>query len=148
MFSLKNRVSLVTGAGSGIGAAIAETYAQAGAFVVVSDRDEKAGRQTLERIRTAGGEGEFVVCDVAQEADAVRAEERVAALKGRLDILVNNAGIGHVGTILQTTAADLDRLHAVNVRGVFNMSKAFIPGMLERRQGVIINLASTELFRG
>lgn len=142
MFSLKNRISLVTGAGSGIGAAIAETYAAAGAFVFVSDRDEKAGRETLARIWQSGGEGDFVECDVAQEADATRAHQQVAAYQGRLDILVNNAGIGHVGTILQTTAADLDRLHAVNVRGVFNMSKAFLPGMLARKHGVIVNLAS------
>jgi 2-keto-3-deoxy-L-fuconate dehydrogenase len=142
MFSLTNRISLVTGAGSGIGAAIAETYARAGAFVFVSDRDEKAGRETLARIWQSGGAGDFVECDVAQEADANRALQQVMAFQGRLDILVNNAGIGHVGTILQTTAADLDRLHAVNVRGVFNMSKAFLPGMLSRKQGVIVNLAS------
>ena len=61
---------------------------------------------------------------------------------GRLDILVNNAGIGHVGTMLQTAAADLDRLYSVNVRGVFNVSKAFLPRMIERKNGNIINLAS------
>lgn len=142
MFSLKNRISLVTGAGSGIGAAIAETYASAGAFVFVSDRDEKAGRDTLARIQASGGHGDFVACDVAQESEAVRAQQQVIAAQGRLDILVNNAGIGHVGTILQTTAADLDRLHSVNVRGVFNMSKAFLPGMLSLKRGVIVNLAS------
>jgi NAD(P)-dependent dehydrogenase (short-subunit alcohol dehydrogenase family) len=60
----------------------------------------------------------------------------------RLDILVNNAGIGHVGTMLQTTGSDLDRLYAVNVRGIFNMTKVFLPAMLEHRSGVIINLAS------
>jgi 2-keto-3-deoxy-L-fuconate dehydrogenase len=61
---------------------------------------------------------------------------------GRLDILVNNAGIGHVGTLVTTTGADLDRLYQVNVRGMFNVSKAFLPGMLERRRGSIVNMAS------
>ena len=61
---------------------------------------------------------------------------------GRLDILVNNAGVGHVGTLLQTDGADLDRLYAVNVRGVFNVTKAFLPSMLARRAGNIINMAS------
>jgi NAD(P)-dependent dehydrogenase (short-subunit alcohol dehydrogenase family) len=61
---------------------------------------------------------------------------------GRLDVLVNNAGVGHVGTLLQTEGADLDRLYAVNVRGVFNVSKAFLPSMLTRRAGTIINIAS------
>lgn len=142
MFSLKDRISLVTGAGSGIGAAIAETFARAGSFVFVSDRDEKSGQETLARIRAAGGEGDFIQCDVSDAADAERARERALARQPRLDILVNNAGIGHVGTILQTAAADLDRLHAVNVRGVFNLSKAFLPGMIAQRHGVIVNLAS------
>ncbi len=144
MFSLAHRIALVTGAGSGIGAAIAETFARAGARLWVSDRDEAAAQETARRIVEGGGVAEVVACDVSLEADAERARARVAASAagGRVDILVNNAGIGHVGTILQTTAADLDRLHAVNVRGVFNMSKAFLPGMLERGHGVILNLAS------
>ena len=67
---------------------------------------------------------------------------RCCADAGRLDILVNNAGVGHVGTSVQTDGADLDRLYAVNVRGVFNVSKAFLPSMLQRRAGIIINMAS------
>ena len=134
MFSLANKVALVTGAGSGIGAAIAETFAQAGAHVFVTDRDEKAGRSVADRI----GKAEFLALDVAKEDQC----ERVAQRVGQLDVLVNNAGIGHVGTILQTTGADLDRLYAVNVRGVFNVSKVFLPGMIARKYGVIINIAS------
>lgn len=134
MFRLDNKSALVTGAGSGIGAAIAETFALAGARVFVTDRDEKAGRGVATRI----GKAEFLALDVAQEDRC----ERVARQVGQLDVLVNNAGIGHVGTILQTTGADLDRLYAVNVRGVFNVSKAFLPGMVARKYGVIVNLAS------
>lgn len=134
MFSLHDKVALVTGAGSGIGAAIAETFARAGAHVVVTDRDEKAGKNVAGRIDKA----DFVALDVAQEDQC----ERVAREVGRVDVLVNNAGIGHVGTILQTTAADLDRLHAVNVRGVFNVSRVFLPQMLQRKSGSIVNIAS------
>jgi NAD(P)-dependent dehydrogenase (short-subunit alcohol dehydrogenase family) len=133
MFSLKNKTALVTGAASGIGAALAEIFAQAGAIVWVADRDEANGRATAARVG-----GNFLTLDVASEAECVRAAQAV----GALDILANIAGIGHVGTLLNTTATDLDKLHAVNVRGVFNCCKAFAPAMLERKSGSVINMAS------
>ena len=142
MFSLKNKIALVTGAGSGIGASIAETFAQAGAHVYVADRDEKGGREVAARIQASQASAEFLQLDVSREEDCECARQSVSAAFGRLDVLVNNAGIGHVGTLLQTTAADLDRLYAVNVRGAFNVTKAFLPAMIERQAGVIINLAS------
>jgi 2-keto-3-deoxy-L-fuconate dehydrogenase len=133
MLKLTNKIALVTGGGSGIGAAICETFAQAGALVIVADRDAAGGAATAQKIG-----GRFLPLDVSNEA----ACEIIAREVGRIDILVNNAGIGHVGTILQTAGADLDRLYNVNVKGVFNLSKAFLPGMLERKSGVIVNLAS------
>src|SRR5438094_6864047 len=142
MFTLHNKISLVTGAGSGIGAAIAQTFAQAGAFVFVTDRDEKSGRAVAENIRAKKGEAQFLPLDVTSEDDCRRVAQTVLSTRTRLDVLVNNAGIGHVGTILQTTGADLDRLYAVNVRGVFNVTKVFLPEMLKRKSGCIINLAS------
>ena len=137
MFSLSGKVALVTGAGSGIGAAIAEVFAKAGARVFVADIQAEAGQTTASRLNQ-----KFLQLDVSDEASAQSAADRVHSAHGKLDILVNNAGIGHVGTILQTTAADLDRLYRVNVRGVFNVTKAFLPKMLERKSGNIINLAS------
>jgi NAD(P)-dependent dehydrogenase (short-subunit alcohol dehydrogenase family) len=142
LFRLDDKIALVTGAGSGIGAAIAELFAASGAFVYVTDRDESTGPETVRRIGQAGGLAEFCLLDVSREEDCARAQTAVYQARHRLDILVNNAGIGHVGTLLQTTGADLDRLYAVNVRGVFNMSKAFLPGMIERQSGNILNLAS------
>ena len=142
MFSLANKITLVTGAGSGIGAAIAETFAEAGAFVFVADRDEKGGRETVARLLRQNGRAEFLAVDVSRDEDCARAADAVHQAHGRLDILVNNAGIGHVGTMLQTTGADLDRMYAVNVRGVFNMAKVFLTGMIARKNGVVINLAS------
>src|SRR2546421_4830979 len=142
MFSLQNKIALVTGSGSGIGASIADTFAKAGAFVFVTDLDEKSGRQTAEKITAQNGRAEFVPLDVTSEENCRRVAQIVHSSKGRLDVLVNNAGIGHVGTMLQTTGADLDRLYAVNVRGVFNVTKVFLPDMLKRGSGNIINLAS------
>ena len=138
MFDLTGKQALVTGAGSGIGRAIAQRFAAAGARVHVADLDEKGGAETVALITAAGGRAEFVPLDVADE----NAAPALAAQTGPLDILVNNAGIGHVGTILQTTATDLDRLYRVNVRGVFNVTKAFLPAMLARKKGSVINLAS------
>lgn len=138
MFDLTNKVALVTGAGSGIGRAIAQRFAQAGALVHVGDLNEDGGRETVGLITGAGGKAEFVTLNVADEDSVASA----AAQIGPLDLLVNNAGIGHVGTILETEAADLDRLYQVNVRGVFSVTKAFLPAMIERKSGSIINIAS------
>ncbi|MBI2948660.1 MAG: glucose 1-dehydrogenase [Verrucomicrobia bacterium] len=142
MFSLHNKIALVTGAGSGIGAAIAEVFARAKAYVFVTDCSEKAGLETVARIQKEKGQAEFLALDVADEEQCARAAEHVQRTKLRLDVLVNNAGIGHVGTMVQTTGADLDRMYAVNVRGVFNVTKVFLPGMLAGKSGNIINLAS------
>jgi NAD(P)-dependent dehydrogenase (short-subunit alcohol dehydrogenase family) len=138
MFSLKGKTALVTGAGSGIGAAIAAAFARAGASLWVVDRDPDGGARTVASIRAGGGTAEFEALDVSIEADAAALAARLPVL----DILVNNAGLGHVGNVLTTTAADLDRLHAVNVRGPFNLCRAFVPAMLARRQGSVINIAS------
>jgi NAD(P)-dependent dehydrogenase (short-subunit alcohol dehydrogenase family) len=142
MFDLSGKHALVTGAGSGIGAAIAETLARSGASVFVTDLDASSARATAERIHSAGGRATSLSLDVTDEADCRRVAGEVTAAAGRLDVLVNNAGVGHVGTLLQTAGSDLDRLYTVNVRGVFNVSKVFLPGMLERRSGAIVNMAS------
>jgi len=141
MISLAGKRALVTGAGSGIGAAIAERFASLGAHVWATDRDESTARATANRIRRAGGTGEALQLDVTDASVTVQV---AASLEpgGGLDILVNNAGIGHVGTILQASGDDLDRLYSVNVRGVFNMTRAFLPAMISRRSGVVINMAS------
>jgi NAD(P)-dependent dehydrogenase (short-subunit alcohol dehydrogenase family) len=138
MFHLAEKTTLVTGAGSGIGQAIAVLFARQGAAVWIVDRDAAAGHATFEAIRSTGGNAEFVELDISDPAAVLALATRVPAL----DVLVNNAGIGHVGNLTQTTAADLDRLLAVNVRGTFNLCKAFVPAMLERRRGSVINLAS------
>ncbi len=148
MFSLTGKTALVTGAGSGIGAAIAETFAAAGAYVVVADLNETSGNHTLATIQSAGGTGEFAALDVTSESACDALAQRLNAQRGPLDVLVNNAGIGHVGTLLTTSGTDFDRILGVNVRGVFNVTRAFLPAMVERGKGSVINLASSAGLEG
>ena len=133
MFSLDRKTALITGAASGIGAAMAETFAQAGATVWIADLNETDGNALARRIG-----GKFISLDVTSEAACAQAAQTV----GALDILANVAGIGHVGTLTGTSSADLDKLYAVNVRGVFNCCKAFATAMIERKSGSVINMAS------
>src|SRR5688500_517585 len=118
MPSLHDKIALVTGAGSGLGAAIAEAYGRAGAFVYWTDRDAQTAESTAERIRGAEGQAKAFELDVTREADCARVAAEVHRAHRRLDVLMNNAGVGHIGTMLTTTGADLDRLYAVNLRGV------------------------------
>jgi len=142
MFRLDNKIAAVTGAGSGIGAAIAETFAAQGARVFVLELDEASGAETAARIRDAGGSADAVACNVSDAASVTAAFDAVAAAAGRLDILVNNAGIAHIGTVETTTEADLDRVYAVNVKGVHLCSQAGVRQMLKNGGGAILNLAS------
>src|SRR5436190_10297169 len=142
MFRLDNKRAFVTGAASGIGAAVARTLGDAGAAVIVADVNREGGERVAEELRAKRASAEFVLLDVTEFAACQRAADQVLSKHDAIDIVVNDAGIGHVGTTLQTTADDLDRLYAVNVRGVFNVSKAFLPSMLRRRTGNIVNVAS------
>lgn len=143
MSSLTGKITLVTGAGSGLGAAIAEAFARAGALVYCTDRDPNTAEATAERIRGAEGQAIALEHDVTRESHCEHVAAEVRRAHGALDVLMNNAGVGHVGTMLTTTGADLDRVFAVNVRGVFNVTKVFLPGMIERGRGSIIHMAST-----
>jgi 2-keto-3-deoxy-L-fuconate dehydrogenase len=142
MFRLDNKITLVTGAGSGIGEAIAILFAKAGAFVGVIDRDEAAAQKTARTIIENGGQSKAIHLDVTDEDGCIEISESVQEEFGHIDVLVNNAGIGHVGTLLETEGEDLDRMYSVNVRGVFNMTKAVLTDMIGSGKGNIINLAS------
>jgi NAD(P)-dependent dehydrogenase (short-subunit alcohol dehydrogenase family) len=143
VFSLQNKVTIVTGSGSGIGAAIAESFAAVGALVYVADCNEAGGAATVRKIEQQGGLAKLAVVDIVSETACQSLVQRVLAENGnRCDVLVNNAGVGHVGSILTTEPADLERLWQVNVRGAYFLSRAILPAMIGRRNGSIINLAS------
>jgi 2-keto-3-deoxy-L-fuconate dehydrogenase len=142
MFDLQGKAAVVTGAGSGIGAAIARLFARRGASVAAVDRDGAAAEEIAAEVTAAGGRASAHACDVSEAAPVDALFRDLAAAYPRLDILVNNAGIAHVGTIEQTTPEDFDRLYRVNVFGVYLCARAVVPVMLAQGGGVILNMAS------
>lgn len=140
---LENKVSLVTGASSGIGRAIALAYAGAGAKVVVSDVDARGGEETVALVLEAGGDATFVAADVSRPADCEALVQRSVERYGRLDIACNNAGIG--GDQAATADYPLDgwqRVIGINLSGVFYCMKYEIAQMLRNGGGAIVNIAS------
>lgn len=145
MFSLANKTAVVTGAGSGIGKAIAEGFAKAGATVAVLDLNQAQADEVVASIRAAGGNATAHVCDISSAASV---NGVIASIAGRIDILVNNAGIAHIGTALTTGEADLDRLYNVNIKGLHHCTHAALPRMIESGGGVILNLCSIAAMMG
>jgi NAD(P)-dependent dehydrogenase (short-subunit alcohol dehydrogenase family) len=142
-YSLRGKAALVTGAGSGIGRAIAMAFGEAGAAVGCADIDAGAARKTSDAIAADGGKALAIACDVSREADAAGAAAAVADGFGAVHILVNAAvATDPSGTVLDYTRADWDRVFAVNVTGVFLMSRAVLPAMIAAGGGSIIHLAS------
>ena len=137
--ALAGKTAIVTGGSSGIGRAIAVRFARAGARVAVLDI--ASARDIAIDIETEGGTSLAIPCDVSRQADVIAAFRSTAEQLGAPDILVNSAGIAHIGTVEQTSEDDLDRLYAVNVKGVYNCLKAGVP-MMKGRGGAILNLAS------
>ena len=140
---LEGKVSLVTGAASGIGRATALVFADEGATVVVADVDEPGGNETVRLVRSRGGEADFVACDVTDSAQVVEAVDACAERFGRLDCAFNNAGINDE----HASAADLDeelwdRTIAINLKGIWLCMKYEIPAMLAGSGGAIVNAAS------
>jgi NAD(P)-dependent dehydrogenase (short-subunit alcohol dehydrogenase family) len=144
---LKDKVAIVTGAGSGIGKGIATVFFREGAKVVVADWDEQAGKKTAEEIRRSGGDAFFVKCDVSKEEQVKATIQTTVAKYGRINVLVNNAGIGVYKTVLDTTSEEWDRCLAVNLKGVFLCSKYAIPHIKAAGGGAIVNIASVHSYQ-
>lgn len=139
---LKDKVAIITGAGSGIGHEAAKLFAGEGALVVVADRDSDAAKRVAAELEAGGAKAEAVTVDVSREAEVEALMKSVAARHGRIDVLVNNAGFGFAGTVVNTSEADWDALMAVNVKGVFFGCKHAIPIMERQGGGAIVNTAS------
>jgi NAD(P)-dependent dehydrogenase (short-subunit alcohol dehydrogenase family) len=139
MFNLKNKISIVTGGGSGIGKAIANLFAKQESEVHILDLDEKT-TDAINDINAAGGKSFFHKCDVSKQSEVKTVVENIAATKG-IDILVNNAGIAHIGTVETTGEEDLTRLFNVNVKGMYNCMHEVIP-IMKKKGGCVLNMAS------
>src|SRR5687768_11737497 len=133
------RTVIVTGGGSGIGQAIATLFGARGARVGILDLS--SADATVRAITDAGGAAEHVACDVSKQDEVSHAFAEIRERFGPLDILVNSAGVAHVGTVEQTSEADLDRIYAVNVKGVYNCLKLGVVAM-KGQGGAILNVAS------
>ena len=141
-------VVIITGAGSGIGRACAVRFAHEGARVVVVDRTDADGRETVELLKSAGVEALFVHADVSSEGQCRRFAESAQDAFGRIDVLVANAGVRVFGTLLESTEADWDRILGVNLKGVSFSCKAVLPVMIEQKSGAIVLIGSTSAIAG
>lgn len=143
MESLKGKNALVTGAGKGIGKAVAIALAQEGANVALLARTESQLAEVADEVRRHGVKASVVVADVADIASVNRAAAKAQEELGGIDILINNAGTASFGKFLELEPEEWERNVRVNLFGVYYVTRALLPGMIERKQGDIINISST-----
>lgn len=141
MFSLHNKTALITGGASGIGLAIAQTFAQAGAHVHILDLNGEQAEQVASDLRGAGHKATGHAVDVSNQPQTVDVIGQIAA-QAPIHILVNNAGVSHIGTVETTSEVDFDRIFRINVKGVYNCLFATIPHLKAAGGGIILNMAS------
>ena len=139
---LKVKVSIITGAGRGIGQATALKFAREGALVVVCDLDQDSVDETVNAVRSAGGEAVGFLMDVTSAASIRAMVEGVVQRYGRIDVLVNNAGIVEDAQLIKMTEEQFDRVLEVNLKGTYNCTKAVAEIMVEQKSGVILNASS------
>lgn len=136
------KTAVITGAGSGIGQAIALKFSENEILPLILEIETGLAADTVSQIEKAGGKAGVYACDVSSSTAVESVIASIQEKRSRIDILVNNAGIAHVGNVENTSEEDLDRIYQVNVKGVYNMTKALIGPMVNQGGGVILNLAS------
>jgi len=142
MGQLENQIAVVTGAGRGIGRAIALRFAAEGAGVVCVSRTAENAEKVALEIRNAGGKAWAQALDVANADDVTAAGAKILAEVGRIDILVNNAGVTRDGLLMRMSEADWDTVMDTNLKGAFLITRAFTRAFIKQRAGRIINIAS------
>ena len=148
MMTIDHPVAIITGAGSGIGKACAIRFATEGARIVVVDRVDTDGQETVDLLKSRGAEAIFVHADVSAEEECKRFAESAVSTFGRIDVLVANAGVRVFGTVLEATEEDWDKILSVNLKGVSFSCKAVLPKMIEQRSGAIVLIGSTTALTG
>ena len=142
LFSLKDKVSIITGGGSGIGKAIATIFAQQGSKVCILELNTSSSDEVVNTIVKKDLHAKGYSCNVAKQQEVKATVDAIAKEFERIDILINCAGVAHIGKLENTSEADFDRLFNVNVKGVYNAMHAAITYMKNQKSGVILNLAS------
>jgi NAD(P)-dependent dehydrogenase (short-subunit alcohol dehydrogenase family) len=147
---LEGRVAVITGGGAGIGGGAARLFAEHGATVVLAEIDEARANETAEEIRRKSGSAVPIQVDVCDPEQVTALRDQVLADLGRVDVLVNNVGhyVDHFQSFAESTVEHWDALHRINLQHVLLVTHAFLPSMIERRSGSIINVTSIEGLRG
>nr|WKN34809.1 SDR family NAD(P)-dependent oxidoreductase [Tunicatimonas sp. TK19036] len=139
---MSNKVLIVSGGASGIGYAAGVKFAKNGYDVVLIDIDEEKGKKAEQQIKEMGVDAIFCQCDISNKEQVQRAAQITKERFGRVDVMVNNAGLEVRGSIMQCTEEDWNRLYDINLKGLYNMSRAFVPMMQEKSAGAIVNTGS------
>lgn len=139
---LKDKIIIITGAGSGIGKSTAALFASEGATVIIADVHEDSGKAAVTEIEATGGNAMFIPCDVTDASSTTAMADQVVNTFERIDVLFNNAGISGVGAVHEVSEEVWERVMRVNVTGVFLTCKAVLPYMMKTKKGSIINMSS------
>jgi 3-oxoacyl-[acyl-carrier protein] reductase len=141
---LKNKVAIVTGAGSGFGEGIARRFAEEGATVIINDINEQSGGRAAAAIGAAGGSAEFIQADMSRDADVARLVQTALQRFDKIDIFVNNAGWTHRNKpMLEVTEEEFDRVYATNVKSIYLSAKHMVPVFRRQGGGCFVQIAST-----
>ncbi len=142
MNTFANKVAIITGAGQGIGKAIAQAFSHHEVHVIIAEKDEEAGQEAQQWISEKGGKATFIPCDVASQDSVRNMIEQVGRQEGRIDFLVNNAGVSRFKPMHELSVTEFDEVLDINLRGAFVCSKFAAP-YLKVGKGAIVNIAST-----